>query len=99
MNECISSLATLQAFRTQLYDCFGRRADALMELTDALLTAGPVLSPAHLSVEPVYRRGWGSLYAALAEGRLNPAAVRRLVTAHPLAQGQAIYAVDTSTWA
>ena len=27
-----------------LYGCFERRADALMELTDALLTAGPVLS-------------------------------------------------------
>ncbi|WP_287934296.1 NF041680 family putative transposase [Arthrobacter sp.] len=97
MNYAVA-LVTLQTFRLRLYRCFGRRADALMELTDALLTAGPVLSPAHLSQEPVHRRGWGSLYAALARGRINLAALRLLVAQYPLANGQAIYAVDTTTW-
>lgn len=98
MNYSIS-LTTLHSFRTHLYGCFLRRADALMELTDALLTAGPVLSPAHLSQEPVHRRGWGSLYAALANGRINMPALRQLVAQYPLAQGERIYAVDTTTWA
>jgi len=70
-----------------------------MELTDALLTAGPVLSPAHLSLEAVHRRGWGSLYAALAEGRINSTALRHLLVQHPLIGGQPIYAVDCSVWA
>ena len=82
MNESIA-LTTLQTFRQALYGCFERRADALMELTDALLTAGPVLSPAHLSLEAVHRRGWGSLYAALAEGRVNSTALRHLLAQHP----------------
>jgi len=63
------------------------------------LTAGPVLSPAHLSLEAVHRRGWGSLYAALAEGRVNSSALRDLVGQYPLADGQPIYAVDCSVWA
>jgi hypothetical protein len=98
MNESIT-LTTLRTFRHALYGCFERRADALMELTDALLTAGPVLSPAPLSLEAVHRRGWGSLYAALAEGRVNDTALRGLLSRYPLADGQPIYAVDCSVWA
>jgi hypothetical protein len=56
-----------------------------MDLTNALLTAGPVLSPVHLSLEAVHRRGWGNLYAALAEGRVNSTALRALLVEHPLA--------------
>ncbi len=98
MNES-TALTALHTFRHALYDCFERRADALMELTDALLTAGPVLSPVHLSQEAVHRRGWGSLYAALAQGRVNSPALRQLLAQYPLAEGQPIYAVDCSVWA
>ena len=31
----------LRAFRAGLFVCFGRRRDALLEVLDALLTAGP----------------------------------------------------------
>jgi len=98
MNES-TAVTTLRTFRHALYGCFERRAAALMELTDALLTAGPVLSPAHLSLETVHRRGWGSLYAALAAGRVNDTALRALLSQYPLADGQPIYAVDCSVWA
>jgi len=98
MNES-TACTTLHTFRHALYDCFERRADALMEITAALLTAGPVLSPAHLSQEAVHRRGWGSLDAALAEGRVNSSALRDLLVQHPLAAGQPIYAVDCRVWA
>lgn len=94
-----SSLTALHAFRAALYACFERRADALFELTDALLAANPVPSPVHLSLEPLHRRGWGSLYAALVHGTINTTAVRALLARHPLADGQAIYAVDVSVWA
>jgi DDE superfamily endonuclease len=97
MNEP-TAITTLHTFRQALYSCFERRADALMDLTDALLTAGPVLSPAHLSLAAVHRRGWGSLYAALAEGRVNAEALRALLNQHPLADGQPVYAVDCSVW-
>jgi len=97
MNYSIA-LLTLCTFRQALYRCFDRRAAALFDLLDALLTAGSVPSPAHLSQEAVHRRGWGSLYAALAQGRLNLAALQVLVAQYPLAEGQPIYAVDTSVW-
>ena len=89
----------LSAFRSRLHTCFGRRADALFELCDALLAAGSVLSPVHLSLVPVHRRGWGSLYAALANGTIDDAALRRLLASHGLgAHGASVYAVDVSPW-
>lgn len=94
-----SSLTALHDFRAALYACFERRADALFELTDALLTATPVPSPVHLSLAPLHRRGWGSLYAALVHGTIDTTAVRSLLARHPLTDGQAIYAVDVSVWA
>ena len=80
----------LHSFRVQMYGCFTRRADALFELVDALLTAARVISPAHLSLEPVHRRGWGSLYAALAKGRIDDLTLRQLIAAQPLAEGQPV---------
>ena len=91
-------LAVLRAFRAAAYGCFTRRRDALFELADALLTAGPVLSPAHLSLEPAHRRGWGSLYAALAGGEVDGEGLRDVLAGHPLAADPPIYAVDVSVW-
>ena len=64
-------LDTLRAFRQEVYQAFGARRDALFDLLDALLTAGPVLSPVHLSLAPAHRRGHGSLYAALSQGEVS----------------------------
>jgi hypothetical protein len=90
----------LRAFRQSLYECFQRRADALFELTDAVLTASAVPSPAHLSLQPSHRRGWGSLYAALDRGRIVAEALRRLLARHPLPTGSGtpVFAVDMSVW-
>jgi hypothetical protein len=89
----------LRTFRHALHRCFDRRADALFELGDAILSAGVVPSPVHLSLEPAHRRGWGSLYAALSRGHIDQDALRELVVRHPLASGQPpIYAVDVSVW-
>ena len=98
--ERSDALDALHTFRESLYRCFERRADALFELTDAILTAGVVPSPVHLSLEPTHRRGWGSLYAALSRGRLDEDALRKLIVPHPLAQERTtpVYAVDVSVW-
>ena len=102
MDSSAQSLDSLHAFRDSLYRCFKRRADALFELTDALLTAGPVPSPPHLSLAAVHRRGWGSLYAALNMGRADEAGLQELLSRHPLEGGKPgsppIYAVDVSVW-
>ena len=41
----------------------------------------------HVSLAPAHPRGWGSLYAALAHGRVTRQAVRDLVARYPLADG------------
>jgi DDE superfamily endonuclease len=93
------ALARLQAFRAGLHACCSRRADALVDLADALLSAqGPVASLPQLSLEPAHRRGWGSTYAALACGRIDAERLRELLARYPLAGGQPIYAVDVTTW-
>jgi DDE superfamily endonuclease len=99
----MDSLAqSLCAFRDSFYRCLDRRADALFELTDAILTAGSVPSPPHLSLAAVHRRGWGSLYAALSMGRANEAGLQDLLSRRPLEGGELgsppIYAVDVSVW-
>lgn len=107
-NACYS-LDRLSAFRSALYACFSRRADALFELTDAIITGGPLPSPVHLSLEGVHRRGWGSLYAALAEGTIHVDQLRTLIAQHPLEQPlgrdpsccsccRPVYGVDVSVW-
>ena len=94
-----SALDTFRAFRNSLYNCLHRRADALFELTDALLTAEQIPSPVHLSLQPSHRRGWGSLYNALSHGRIDAQALRRLLAHHPLAGSETpVYAVDVSVW-
>jgi hypothetical protein len=95
-------LNDLHTVRDSLYRCFERRADALFELADALLTAaGTVPSPVHLSLVPAHRRGWGSLYAALSRGRIEEGPLRELLARHTSA-GEAthalVYAVDVSVW-
>jgi hypothetical protein len=92
------TLAQLSTFRAAMHAAFERRRDALVELVDALLTAGPVPSPAHVGLQPVHRRGWGSRYDALAAGQMSVPALEDLLAAHPLEGGERIYAVDASVW-
>jgi hypothetical protein len=91
-------LTALAAFRASVYAAFGRRRDALFELCDTLLTTGPIPSLPLLSVQPQHRRKWGSLYDALAAGQIDRPALEQLLAAHPLADGEPIYAVDVSVW-
>ncbi len=101
MDSSAQTLDPLRAFRGSLYRCFDRRADALFELADALLTAGTVPSPVHLSLAPVHRRGWGSLYAALGRGRVDEGSLRELLARYaPVGDGKqpSVYAVDVSVW-
>src|SRR5258708_39326729 len=75
-----SAVTDLIVFRGRSHSLCWRRADALFELTDAMLCAqGPVRSPVELSLEPEFRRGHGSVYDALAQGRIDAGGLRRLL--------------------
>ena len=91
--EPSDDLDALRHFRGSLHECFHRRAVALFELTDAILTTASVPSPVHLSLQPSHRRGWGSLYAALSQGTMDAEALRELVASQSLEEDRAaVYA-------
>ena len=95
-----SCVRALRVFRRELLGCLTRRGDALFELTDAMLCAqGRVVSPVELSLEPEFRRGHGSVYAALGRGRIDEAALRRLLVGQVAAArpGEPLmFAIDTT---
>ncbi|HEX5114125.1 MAG TPA: transposase [Pseudonocardiaceae bacterium] len=97
-----AALGELSAFRDQFHACLSRRADALFEVTDAVVCCdGPVRSLVETSLAGEHRRGRGSLYAALNQGRIDIAGVRRALTSLPLpraADGRVVLAVDITCW-
>jgi hypothetical protein len=93
-----NDVQALQRFRAGLFVCFPRRRDALLEVLDAVLTAGAVPSLPHLSRAPGHRRGWGSVYAALRRGRISFEALRSLLVRQLMPAGPPLYAVDVSVW-
>lgn len=90
-------LEKLKGFRTALYGCATRRADAWFELVDALLATERLVSLPHLSLEPVHRRGHGSLYAALRHGQVQAERLREVLATH-LPAGPPVFAVDPTVW-
>jgi hypothetical protein len=95
----ITEVAGLIKFRCHLRGCLPVWGDALFELADATLCSPkPVASVPALSLEPVFRRGHGSLYKALARGHIDQDRFRRLLVANRPRQWPAVFAVDASTW-
>ncbi|BFO21936.1 hypothetical protein SHKM778_83240 [Streptomyces sp. KM77-8] len=97
-----AALGVLSHFRVEFYDCLYSRADALFELTDAVLCAdGPVTSLVELTLTAEHRRGHGAMYDAVNHGWLEPRRLRRLLASTPLpraADGRIVLAVDVSNW-
>src|SRR5271168_5006374 len=92
----------LAGFRRDYHACLHRRADALFELTDALLCAdGPVVSLPELSLTAEHRRGHGALYDALADGQIAVNRLRTHLAGLALPgdeQGGITPAADVSRW-
>ena len=57
-------------FRREVYQSFGQRADAGMDLVDALTSAPVVESPVGLSESPLFRREFSSIYDFLKSGEI-----------------------------
>jgi hypothetical protein len=96
-----SGRGDLAWFRREFYACLTARADALFELTDAVLCAdGPVTSLVELTLTAEHRRGHGAMYDALNAGWVEPARLRRTLASLPLPTvgGRIVLAVDVSPW-
>jgi hypothetical protein len=100
--SAVESLSVLSRFRNQFYDCLYTRADALFDLTDAVLCAdGPVTSLPELTLNSEHPRGHGAMYDALNSGHLEPTRFRRLLASLPpprAADGRIVLAVDVTPW-
>lgn len=89
----------LQQFRDTVYQALPQRADATMDLLDALTSSLQVTAPVALSESPLFRRGFAAVYDALEEGELPEEALRELfsqsqpATCETLADYE-LYAVD-----
>src|ERR1700730_13453071 len=79
------NLNTLKAFQQQAYVCMERRADALWNVCDGLLSEPLARSLPELSHSPFFERQWPSVYAALADGKIDLDELRALCVRSVLA--------------
>jgi len=87
-------------FRAGFHRSWTSLADAGFELTESVLwSPSPVSSVPTLSLEPCFRRSHGSLYKALARGRIDAEAMRDLLVEHRPSGWPLVFAVDASSWA
>lgn len=97
-----AAFGELSQFREEFYRCLHRRADALFELSDAVLcTDGPVTSLVGLSLAAEHRRGHGALYDAVNCGVVQVDRLRRALAGLALPRdrdGRIVLAVDVSAW-
>src|SRR3982751_2701734 len=75
-------LINLFQFRQGAYNCLGKAKDALFELSDALLVTPSAPSLAHLSLSPLFRRRWPSVYEAMQDGTPDTQALLHLYASH-----------------
>lgn len=100
-------LNNLMEFRQASYRCLSKARDALFELGDAVLTTPSIASLAHLSLSPLFRRRWPSVYEALQDGApdRDREALLSLYAGHvrsslypTLSTPRVLLAGDNSTW-
>ena len=61
----------IQQFRKAVYQSILKRADAILDLVDALTVAGHVDSPVALSEEAPFRRKFSSIFDTLQQGEFD----------------------------
>jgi hypothetical protein len=86
-------------FRHGVYETFTRAGAALFDLSDALLTEHSAHTVIELSQALRFQRRWPSLYAALADGQIDRAALTRQFAAYlplPATPQRLLLGLDTS---
>ncbi|NMG11961.1 transposase [Brasilonema sp. UFV-L1] len=90
--------AQLIEFRQATYQCLCRAKDATFELMDAILLTRNAYSLADLSMCPVFRRQWSSIYEAIQDTRPQRHKLMRLYTKEIPKQERIILAGDHTAW-
>ena len=95
----MKTTSLIQQFRQLVYRVLPKRADAIMDLIDALTVAGHVSSPVALSEEAPFRRKFSSVYDVLEAGEINTEALHSILHEQQSAEweqiaGYEVYAID-----
>ena len=88
----------LKQFRQSAYTLLGQGKDAIFDLMDAVLTSPRVNSFVELSLSPVFRRAWSSLYAGLRNGRPQRRKLMQLYTEQMPTEPRPLLAGDHTAW-
>ena len=81
-------------FRQAVYEHgITHRRDAVFNLLDAMIAEGSVSSFAMLSQAGEFQRKWASLYAAVEDGRLNEAWLRKFLGQQVPRRGMCVFAL------
>lgn len=98
VEEADEGLRDLVEFRERVYACLTGRRDALFGVLDAVCCPVVVESLAHLSLAERHQRRHGSVYGALARGRIEADWLREELVLARDRSWPLVFAVDVSTW-
>lgn len=88
----------LEQFRQAAYEYLGRAKDATFELTDAILLTKNIYCLAELSLSPVFRRKWPSIYEALQDSRPQRQKLMQLYIKQIPTEKRPLLAGDHTNW-
>jgi hypothetical protein len=91
-------LARLKEFRQAAYQYLCRAHDATFELTDAILLTRNPYCLADLSLCPVFRRKWPSIYESLQDSRPQRRKLMQLYIKHIPTDIRPILVIDHTSW-
>lgn len=94
----MESFTDLSTFRKRAYSLMGTGKDTLFDLMDAVLTSRGAPSFAELSLSPVFRRQWPSLYKVLERSAPLGEALLPLYVEHLPPSERVVLAGDHTAW-
>lgn len=94
---------TLQEFRQAGYELLTTAKDATFELMDAVMTTQSANSLAEMSLSPLFRRKWSSVYEALEDSRpqrnkLMKLYLKQIEVSRAQTEGYIVVAIDHTAW-
>ena len=97
-NPLVMILDKLKRFRQSAYTLLGKGKDAIFDLMDAVLTSPRVNSFVELSLSPVFRRAWSSVYGGLRQSRPPRQKLMQLYIEQVTSEKRPLLAGEHTAW-
>jgi hypothetical protein len=99
-SSTIEQITNLIEFRQAVYASgLTKGQDALFELLDAMVERSHANCAAEISLSPLFRRQWSSLYKAVEAGAVDPEFLASLFAKQVPTTGVQVYPLDSTMWA